>query len=84
VCAVDLTSFNIVAKKGFNNFCLQHQIINPNEKLPHRTTIDRTALNDVYVIHTNKFVELLKTTPETLAITFDGWTDNYKHMSYIT
>lgn len=44
----DLLSFSIVSNDGFHDFAVYAGLIKSNEKLPDRTTISDTALNDVY------------------------------------
>lgn len=80
----DLISFNEANKVGIHDFCLWSSIIKVGEKLPDRTTLAETALNDIYsslLAYIKRFVE--SNLPKTLPISMDFWTDNVKRVSYI-
>uniref|UniRef100_T1IUS5 Uncharacterized protein n=1 Tax=Strigamia maritima TaxID=126957 RepID=T1IUS5_STRMM len=75
---------NIVTKPGFEEFCKKYGVIKEDEKLPHRTTVSRAALGDVYSGVYSKFKALIRQVSQGLGLTLDCWTDNYQHLSYIT
>ena len=43
--------------------------------MPNRTTISRTALNDVYKCMLHETLKKIENGPKHVAITFDMWTD---------
>lgn len=77
----DLVPLNTVDKKGFNDFWAYLQT---EFELPCRSTISIGALDDLYVCCKNKLIERLTSSGSHATITFDGWTDNHKKVSYIT
>uniref|UniRef100_T1IHQ2 DUF659 domain-containing protein n=1 Tax=Strigamia maritima TaxID=126957 RepID=T1IHQ2_STRMM len=83
-CARDLLPFNIVARKGFEDFCKKYRIIKKDESLPCRTTISRSALNDVYTWVREKFSKQIESISNGVGMTCDCWTDNYLHLAYMT
>lgn len=55
------------------------------EDLPSRTTIYRTALNDVYESMKAHVKTLVKdTSPRNVALTTDLWSDAFKRNNYMT
>ena len=74
--ARDLCPFSIVDKDGFQEFCKKYSIIKPGENLPHRTTLSRSALTDVFNWVKNKMKLLINGSGKTVGLTFDCWTDN--------
>lgn len=80
----DLLPFNTASKIGMHDFSVYAGVIKSNEKLPDRTTISDTALNDVYYTlkgFTKKFVRT--NLPKTITTSMDFWSDNVKRISYI-
>lgn len=79
----DLQPFNVVEKPGFKSLwgylCKWLPF-----KLPSRSTVSIAALNDIYASIKTKLIETLQSMPEHAAISFDGWTDKYKHRKYLT
>lgn len=80
----DLLPFNTANKDGLHDFAVYAGLIKSNEKLPDRTTISDTALNDIYSnlkAYIKKFVK--SSLPKTVTNSMDFWTDNVKRESYI-
>lgn len=79
----DLQPFHTVEKAGFSTlFAFLFKWL--PFKVPSRATVSLTALNDIYSNLKTKLIDLLQQAPKHGAITFDGWTDKYKHRKYIT
>lgn len=82
--ARDNLPFNTVANTGFRDFCISRNIIPDSESMPSSKNIAGSALSDVYFGIKTKVVEKLKILENrSYALTFDAWTDNYRHLSYI-
>lgn len=80
----DLVAFNIANKAGFHDFAVFAKMIKENEKLPDRTTLANTALNDIYSAVKGYITKFVKTSlPRTITTSFDFWSDNVKRISYI-
>lgn len=80
----DLVQFNAANKDGLHDFALYAKLIKEDEKLPDRTTLADTALNDIYnalKVYIKKFVE--SSLPRLITISMDFWSDNVKRVSYI-
>lgn len=80
----DLLPFNTASKSGIHDFSVYAGIISSKDKLPDRTTISDTALNDVYdalKALIKKFVR--SNLPKTISTSMDFWSDNVKRISYI-
>ncbi|OXA42416.1 Zinc finger BED domain-containing protein 1 [Folsomia candida] len=80
----DLPPFHTVAKNGFQNFCCEYGITNSSRSLPDEQTIGSAALNDVYNLTLGKVKAALSSAGDSVSITLDCWTDNYRRISYIT
>lgn len=68
----DLIQFNAISKEGIHDFSVYAGLIKLNEKLPDRTTIADTALNDIYnalKAYIKKFVK--STLPPTITNSMD-------------
>lgn len=81
LCARSLISYHVVSSDsvGFTDFLKAYG----SNKGPHRTTLTRSALSDVYF----EMIPLIKDIVQIMkycAITLDLWTDNYKRNGYIT
>lgn len=76
----DLEPFSKVEKSGFRQFW---QTYNSSYKLPCRSTLEISCLDDVYTCCISKMIDFLKTTPDHASITFDCWSDNAKQRSFI-
>lgn len=77
----DLMPLSTVEKSGFNGFW---NFLNTKYELPARSTVSTGAIDDLYSCCKQKLIERLTRSPSHATITFDGWTDNHKHISYIT
>jgi len=73
----------MVEKSGFVMFLVQNNVISQPNDLPAATTLARSALNTVYDETLGKVKELLQQAPQTVGVTTDMWTDNYKKRSYM-
>lgn len=51
--------------------------------LPSRNTVSEEALTEVYTCMKSHLIEYLQNTPKHACITFDSWTDRYRHTSYM-
>ncbi|KAL3195467.1 hypothetical protein MRX96_015766, partial [Rhipicephalus microplus] len=71
--ARDLLPFNLVNGEG-----LQLQ------ELPDRTTLSRSALDDVYRSMHGQVKKTVVQGPRFCAVTYDLWTDSYRRRAYIT
>lgn len=79
----DLLPFNMISKDGIKHFFKTYKIVTKDEDLPHPSTLQTTALSDVYET-VLKLVKDKTNDQEEFAITFDLWSDNYRRRSYIT
>ncbi|CAG9792672.1 unnamed protein product [Diatraea saccharalis] len=80
-----LMPFDSVSDEGMNDFFQKYDIISCKEDMPSRDTVSRTALDDVYEsMLENVKVQIKTDAAGHAAITFDLWTDQYRHLSYIT
>lgn len=77
----DLLPLCTVEKKGFNDF---FQYLNKTQELPSRSTVSISALDDLYLCCKNKLIEKLSNSTQHATITFDGWSDRHKRISYFT
>lgn len=82
LCARSLISYNSVTSEAFTDFFKSYGITAQFET-PHRTTLTRTALGDVYRDSLPIIKDVIKAS-EFCAVTFDIWTDNYRRKSYVT
>lgn len=83
LCCRSLISFNSVSSdsEGFTDFLKSYGIV--IDKGPHRTTISRCALTDLF----HEMIPIVKNIvqkPRYCSITTDLWTDNYRRKGYIT
>lgn len=76
----DLDGFNKVEKPGFRQFWNQY---NSSYKLPCRSTIEISALDDLYACCKIRMIEMLEKAPVHATVTFDCWSDNVKRRSFI-
>ncbi|KAJ6635096.1 hypothetical protein Bhyg_03865 [Pseudolycoriella hygida] len=82
LCARSLISYESVTSEGFSDFFKSYGIV-ADLDVPHRTTLTRTALEDVY----RDSIPLVKgviRSSSYCSLTFDIWTDNYRRKSYVT
>lgn len=77
----DLVPLGTVEKKGFKNFW---KYLNIASDLPCASTISIAAIDDLYLCCKNKLIDRLKNSGPHATITFDGWSDSHKHISYVT
>lgn len=77
----DLLPLSTVEKKGFNGFW---QYLNKAYTLPSRSTVSIGALDDLYLCCKNKLIEILAKSSTHATVSFDGWSDSHKHISYFT
>lgn len=83
LCCKNLISYYSLSSEsiGFTDFLRSYNIV--LEKGPNRTTLSRSALNDVYF----EMIPVIKQIVQPLrycAITLDLWMDGYKRHGYIT
>ncbi|XP_065318702.1 uncharacterized protein LOC135926698 [Gordionus sp. m RMFG-2023] len=64
-----------------NSSFLENMAIFQMPKLPDRTTLSRSGLDDVYL---SMICQQINVGPKFCAITFDMWTDKYRRRNYIT
>lgn len=76
-----LAPLSTVENSGFKAFWT---FVNTPYELPSRSTIAIGAIDDLYVCCKDKLIERLTNSPSHATITFDGWTDNHKRISYVT
>ncbi|CAG5037111.1 unnamed protein product [Parnassius apollo] len=80
-----LMPFDSVSDEGMNDFFQKYDIIANKEDMPSRDTVSRTALDDVYEsMLDNVKVQIKTDVAGHAAITFDIWSDKYRHLNYIT
>lgn len=77
----DLLPLSTVEKSGFNGFW---KYLNGMHRLPSRSTVSISALDDLYLCCKNKLIERLTNSTSHATITFDGWSDRHKRISYFT
>lgn len=77
----DLLPLSTVEKTGFKDFW---KYLKKSHTLPSRSTVSIGAPDDVYLCCKNKLIERLTNTPSHATVTFDGWSDSHKHISYNT
>lgn len=77
----DLVPLSTVEHKGFNGFW---KYLATKFELPSRATVAIGALDDLYLCCKNKLIEKLSNCTSHATITFDGWSDSHKRISYIT
>lgn len=77
----DLVPLSTVEKSGFNDFW---KFMNNACELPSRATVSISALDDLYLCCKNKLIERLQNSGLHATITFDGWSDSHKRISYVT
>ena len=78
-CSFDLLSFSLVSNDGFGDFCAKYI---PGVKLPCKSTLSITALNDLYAGACSKMKKLLKDI-RSVCLMLDAWTDKYKARPYV-
>jgi len=81
----DFISFHEVEKDGLKDFLKIHGIVKNKSDLPHRSTLSRNSLSRVY----NDCLFAVKTkinedNPNAISLTMDAWTDNYRHIPFMT
>lgn len=81
----DFLSFHEIEKDGLKDFFKLHGIVQNESDLPHPSTLSRNSLSRVY----NDCVFAVKTkinedNPSAISLTMDAWTDNYRHIPFMT
>lgn len=66
---------------SFFNFCFLER---DASLLPCRKTVSVQALDEVYICVKNSLKDFLQKTPKDACITMDGWSDEFRHISYFT
>ncbi|KAL3208210.1 hypothetical protein MRX96_039284 [Rhipicephalus microplus] len=82
--ARDLLPFNLVNGEELQDFFMKHGVIKELQELPDRTTLSRSALDDVYRSMHGQVKKTLVQGPRFCAVTYDLWTDSYRRRAYIT
>lgn len=59
-------------------------MIREPQELPDRTTLSRSALDDVYRAMHGQVKKMVAEGSRFCAVTYDLWTDNYRRRAYIT
>ena len=80
MCARTFIPYHAVCSDGFASFLKAYNI---DDKLPHRTTLTRNALKDIYVEMKASVVDVLDQAAP-FAMTIDLWTNDFRKRSYIT
>ena len=62
---------------------MQNNVVSEEDEIPAATTLSRSALNTVYDETVAKVKEVIQQSPQTVGVTTDMWTDNYKRSSYM-
>lgn len=63
---------------------MKYGVIKELQELPDRTTLSRSALDDVYRSMHGQVKKTVVQGPRFCAITYDLWTDSYRRRAYIT
>ncbi|KAL3225741.1 hypothetical protein MRX96_049149 [Rhipicephalus microplus] len=82
--ARDLLPFNLVNGEGLQDFFMKYGVIKELQELPDRTTLSRSALDDVYRSMHGQVKKTVVQGPRFCAVTYDLWTDSYRRRAYIT
>lgn len=82
LCARSLISYSSVTSEGCTDFFKSYGII-VGFDAPHRTTLTRAALDDVYRDAIPIIKNIIKSSKYS-SLTFDIWTDNFRRKSYVT
>ncbi|KAL3202131.1 hypothetical protein MRX96_012103 [Rhipicephalus microplus] len=82
--ARDLLPFNLVHGEGLQDFFMKYGVINGIQELPDRTTLSRSALDDVYRSMHGLVKKTVVQGPRFCAVMYDLWTDSYRRRAYIT
>ncbi|XP_037514219.1 E3 SUMO-protein ligase ZBED1-like [Rhipicephalus sanguineus] len=82
--ARDLLPFNLVNGEGLQDFFMKYGVIKELQQLPDRTTLSRSALDDVYRAMHGQVKKTVAQGPRFCAVTYDLWTDSYRRRAYIT
>nr|XP_037270495.1 E3 SUMO-protein ligase ZBED1-like [Rhipicephalus microplus] len=82
--ARDLLPFNLVNGEGLQDFFIKYGVIKELQELPDRTTLSRSALDDVYRSMHGQVKKTVVQGPRFCAVTYDLWTDSYRRRAYIT
>ncbi|KAL3179601.1 hypothetical protein MRX96_037981 [Rhipicephalus microplus] len=82
--ARDLLPFNMVNGEGLQDFFMKYGVIKELQELPDRTTLSRSALDDVYRSMHGQVKKTVVPGPRFCAVTYDLWTDSYRRRAYIT
>ena len=81
----DLIPFYEVEKDGLKDFLKQHGIIQNESNLPHSRTLSRNSLLRVYddcVLAVK--AKINEDNSSAVSLTMDAWTDNYRHIPFMT
>ena len=84
MCCRDLSPFSIVDKPGFRTFLQQTGVVKNSSDIPDRSPVSHGGLDSVYDSTLDAVKQLIQTSPHTVAMTTDMWTDNYRRRSYAT
>ncbi|KAL1416321.1 hypothetical protein MTO96_028045 [Rhipicephalus appendiculatus] len=63
---------------------MKYGVIKELQELPDRTTLSRSALEDVYQAMHGQVKKTVAQGPRFCAVTYDLWTDSYRRRAYIT
>ncbi|KAL1416336.1 hypothetical protein MTO96_028059 [Rhipicephalus appendiculatus] len=66
------------------DFFMKCGVIKELQELPDRTTLSRSALDDVYRAVDGQVKKTAAEGPRFCAVTYDLWTDSYRWRAYIT
>lgn len=77
----DLVTLDTVERKGFVDFW---KYLQNTFELPSRSTVSIGAIDDLYICCKNKLIGRLTNSGQHATVTFDGWSDSHKHISYVT
>ena len=62
---------------------ITNKVVNSKHEIPSRTTLSPVNLNKIYDVCVQKTKEQLKFSSTYPTITYDTWSDKYRHRSYI-
>ncbi|KAL1422468.1 hypothetical protein MTO96_022106 [Rhipicephalus appendiculatus] len=73
-----------IKRYASTDFFMKYGVIKELQELPDRTTLSRSALEDVYRAMHGQVKKTVAQGPRFCAVTYDLWTDSYRRRAYIT
>lgn len=79
----DLRPASMFSCEGFLDWSIQNKIVKSKSEFPSPSCIAGSALNDIYMAVNDKLKQKLQSSPSTIIVMLDMWTDAFAKVPYI-